>query len=220
MKQLTAEKLIFDTSQEEFSNEFKNRFLQTITSATVVNHANILKVAWLDTKLGPMIAIADEDKLYLLEFVNRRDLEKTIERLKMRTKSSIILGTNKPIQSIEKELNLYFAGDLQVFKTPVVLIGSAFQKQIWEALRNIPYGKTLSYLNLAKTIGNDAACRAVARANSTNQLVIVIPCHRVINHNGNLGGYSSGLMRKEWLLNLEKNPLEFINRINATEHPI
>lgn len=164
----------------------------------------ILNVIWLDTQLGRMIAIASDLALYLLEFVERRGLDREIERLKKNTNSVIIPGRTAPINSIEKELAAYFDGQLTEFRTPLCLLGSPFQKQVWTALKQIPFGTTRAYLDIAKLIDNPSACRAVARANSANQLAIIIPCHRVINSNGNLGGYAGGLMRKQSLLDLEK----------------
>ncbi len=152
-----------------------------------------------------MIAIADENALYLLEFVERRGLEREVERLREKTKSAIIPGHTPPIISIEKELNLYFDGQLIEFKTPSFYIGSPFQKRVWEELKKIPLGETRSYLEIAAAIGKPSAFRAVAQANGANQLAIVIPCHRVINSNGDLGGYGGGLIRKKWLINHEKN---------------
>ncbi|MGE0671247.1 MAG: bifunctional transcriptional activator/DNA repair enzyme AdaA [Parachlamydiales bacterium] len=164
----------------------------------------VLKAAWLDTPLGPMIAVADDEALYLLEFVNRRGLEKEIERLRKRTKLPIIPGMAKPIEQIQKELSGYFSGKLRAFATPLFLIGSPFQKRVWEELQKIPFGQTRSYKELAIAIGKGAAVRAVASANGANQFAIVIPCHRVINTNGELGGYGGGLKRKEWLIAHEK----------------
>lgn len=158
----------------------------------------------IETPVGAMIAIADEENLHLLEFIGRRDLEWEIERLKARAKCPIVEGYTKPIISIEEELNLYFKGNLKEFKTPLFLFGSPFQKKVWMVLVKIPYGETRSYAELATAIGKPTAFRAVAQANGANQLAIVIPCHRVINKSGALGGYAAGLMRKDWLLNLEK----------------
>ena len=151
-----------------------------------------------------MIAVADDDSLYLLEFVDRRGLEKEIERLRKRTKLPIIPGMAKPIEQIQKELSAYFSGKLRAFTTPLFLIGSPFQKRVWEELQKIPFGETRSYKELAVAIGKGSAVRAVASANGANQFAIVIPCHRVINTNGELGGYGGGLKRKEWLIAHEK----------------
>ena len=160
--------------------------------------------AWLDSPLGPMLAIADDQALCLLEFVERRGLEREIELLRLRTKSAIIPGISDPITSIEAELKLYFDGTLKTFKTPIHLMGSPFQKLVWEELMRIPYGQTRSYADQAAAIGKPTADRAVANANGTTQLAIVIPCHRIINTNGELGGYGGGIARKKWLINHEK----------------
>ena len=124
--------------------------------------------------------------------------------LKQKTKAVIVPGKTLPIVSIEQELAAYFEGKLKHFKTSVMLLGSSFQQKVWDELKKIPSGETRSYLDIAKSIGQPTACRAVARANGANQLAIMIPCHRVINENGQLGGYGGGVARKEWLLNLEK----------------
>ncbi|MFC7370317.1 bifunctional transcriptional activator/DNA repair enzyme AdaA [Fictibacillus iocasae] len=164
----------------------------------------VWKASWIDTELGPMVAISDEEALYLLEFVDRRGLEREVERLRMKNKAAIVPGETGPIDSIRRELQLYFKGELSAFETPVKMIGTDFQKSVWCELMKIPAGTTVSYADLAAVLGRPSAYRAVARANGTNQLAIVIPCHRVINSNGELCGYAGGLARKEWLINHEK----------------
>jgi len=164
----------------------------------------LLKTAELDTPLGPMVVIADEDGLYLLEFHDQGRLERQIEQLRKRKSATIIPGKTAAFKSIEKELKQYFSGKLLAFKTPVHLIGSEFQINVWRALQKIPMGKTYSYADQAKAIGKPTAFRAVANANGMNPLGIIIPCHRVINTNGELGGYAGGLERKEWLLKHEQ----------------
>ncbi len=164
-----------------------------------------LKASWIDTKLGPMIAIADEAALYLLEFACRRGLEREVERLRIKTKAAIIPGITDPINSITLELESYFEGKLKEFNTPIHLLGSPFQKLVWDELMRIPYGQTRSYIAQSKAIGKATAYRAVANANGANQLAIVIPCHRIINSNGDLGGYGGGITRKQWLIEHEKS---------------
>ena len=212
MKQIRAGDAVIDaqlSSGYESSSGFRDAFSRIMGAApTKVEHGNILKASWLDTKLGPMIAIANDDALYLLEFVDRRGLEREVERLRVRTKSAIIPGHTEVISLIEKELALYFEGKLLEFKTPLFLLGSAFQKQVWKALKKIPSGKTRSYADIAKAVGKPSAFRAVANANGANQLAIVIPCHRVINTNGELGGYGGGITRKQWLINHEKQGIK------------
>ena len=111
----------------------------------------------------------------------------------------------EPLCSIAQELTWYFEGKIDTFKTPYALLGSPFQQEVWKALLKIPYSATQSYAEEAAVLGNPTAVRAVANANGANQLAIVIPCHRVISSNGSLGGYGSGLSRKEWLLKHEKD---------------
>jgi AraC family transcriptional regulator of adaptative response/methylated-DNA-[protein]-cysteine methyltransferase len=164
----------------------------------------ILKSAWLQTPLGPMLAIANEQALYLLEFAERRNLERELKQLPIKTGATIIPGRTTQIDSIEQELTLYFAGSLKEFKTPVHLLGSPFQQSVWHTLITIPYGHTASYAQEAITMGKPSASRAVANANGANQLAIIIPCHRIINSNGDLGGYGGGIARKQWLLDHEK----------------
>lgn len=209
MKQIRAGDRVIDAQLSvgyESSSGFRDAFSRIMGAApTLVGHHNILKVSWIDTPLGPMVAIADEKALYLLEFVDRRGLEREVQRLRQRTKSAIIPGDTNPLRSIQKELAQYFDGKLAEFKTPMIFLGSPFQKHVWEELRKIPYGKTRSYLDISKAIKKPTAFRAVANANGANQLAIIVPCHRVINSNGDLGGYSGGLSRKKWLINLEEN---------------
>jgi len=101
------------------------------------------------------------------------------------------------------QLNEYFAGDRTLFDLKLNPEGTTFQKQVWNALQTIPYGKTLSYLELSKQLGDVKAIRAVANANGKNPLWIIVPCHRVIGSDGSLTGYAGGLHRKQWLLEHE-----------------
>ncbi|MBB6678560.1 bifunctional transcriptional activator/DNA repair protein Ada [Cohnella lubricantis] len=208
LKSIRSGEKIIDTQLAagyDSSSGFRDAFSRIMgTPPSRLEDGRILKAAWLDTRLGPMIAIGDEDKLYLLEFVDRRGLEREVERLRKRTKAAIIPGETKPIHSIEKELAQYFDGKLTEFSTPLYLMGSPFQQSVWEQLRQIPPGETRSYADIAGALGKPTAFRAVAQANGANQLAIVIPCHRVINSDGGLGGYGGGLVRKEWLLTHER----------------
>ena len=179
-----------------------SRIMGVVPTRIDTNH--ILKASWIDTILGPMIAIADADYLYLLEFVDRRGLEREVERLRKRLKIAIIPGETMVTDSIKSELKDYFSGKNLVFNTPVALLGSEFQKSVWQQLTMIPLGETRSYLEIAKALSKPKAFRAVATANGANQLALIIPCHRVINTNGQLAGYGGGISRKQWLLDYEK----------------
>ncbi|MBB65332.1 MAG: bifunctional transcriptional activator/DNA repair enzyme protein Ada [Waddliaceae bacterium] len=190
----------------ESSSGFRDAFSKIMGKApNKSKETRVFNAAWIDTELGPMIAIADDQQLYLLEFVDRRGLEREIERLRQKMGAAIVPGETEAIQSIKKELCLYFQGKLSTFSTPLALLGSDFQKTVWKSLMEIPPGETRSYTELAQAIGKPSACRAVARANGANQIAIVIPCHRVINSNGELGGYGGGLGRKKYLIDHEKN---------------
>lgn len=115
-------------------------------------------------------------------------------------------GEKKPKEITNRaaqELQEYFAGKRSVFDLPLLPAGSDFQKQVWSALQDIPYGETRSYGAIAKTIGNPQAQRAVGMANNKNPIHILIPCHRVITSNGKLGGYAAGIATKKFLLDLE-----------------
>lgn len=162
-----------------------------------------LKATKIDTVLGPMIAIADDESLYLLEFLQTRGLKREIERLQQRG-FALIPGNAAPLTSIKTELNAYFEGKLTVFKTPYCVFGSPFQQRVWKELCKIPYGETRSYAKQSALLGKPTAYRAVANANGANQLAIIIPCHRVIASDGTLGGYAGGLTVKQWLINHEK----------------
>lgn len=209
MKQIRGGGAIIDAQLNtgyESSSGFRDAFSKIMGAApTKFNkHLKILKASWIDTKLGSMIAIGDDDSLYLLEFVDRRGLEREIERLKFSIKAAIIPGVTNPIKSITLELQAYFDGLLTEFKTPLHLLGNPFQKLVWKELTRIPYGQTRTYAAQAEVIGKRTAYRAVANANGANQIAIVIPCHRIINSNGELGGYGGGIMRKQWLIKHEK----------------
>lgn len=192
----------------ESSSGFRDAFSRIMgKTPTRANHL-VLKAAWLDTKLGPMIAIADDAALYLLEFVDRRGLENEVKRLREKLKAAIIPGETSIIKSIESELVDYFDKGRWVFKTPLYLLGSVFQKNVWQELQKIPPGETRSYLEIAIALKAPTAFRAVARANGANQLAIIVPCHRVINASGELGGYGGGVARKLWLLEHERQSID------------
>lgn len=189
----------------ESSSGFRDAFSRILGNAPTRADGKVLMASWLDTPLGPMLVIVDEDYLYLLEFVDRRGLENEISRLRKGIKTGIIPGETRITQQIKTELDNYFSAKCFTFKTPMYLLGSEFQKNVWHSLQTIPIGKTCSYLDIAKAVDHPKAFRAVANANGANQLALIIPCHRVINSNGELGGYGGGISRKAWLLNHEKN---------------
>lgn len=165
--------------------------------------SSALKSSWIETPLGTMIAVADEAALYLLRFKDGRKVDAALEKLGRTFSTSILPGESPLFQIIESELKAYFEGTLKEFKTPLRLWGNSFQQEVWEELRRTPYGQTRSYLNQAIALSRPSSYRAVANANGVNQHVIIVPCHRIINKDGNLGGFGEGLPRKKWLLEHE-----------------
>ncbi|HEX6359420.1 methylated-DNA--[protein]-cysteine S-methyltransferase [Actinophytocola sp.] len=103
-----------------------------------------------------------------------------------------------------EQLAAYFAGDLKEFDVPLTLAGTDFQRRVWTELRQIPYGETISYGELAQRLGRPSASRAVGTANGRNPISIIVPCHRVIGSTGSLTGYGGGLPRKRYLLSFER----------------
>ncbi|MEE8460124.1 MAG: methylated-DNA--[protein]-cysteine S-methyltransferase [Phycisphaerales bacterium] len=159
---------------------------------------------WLDTPLGGMLALANDDGLCLLEFVDRRALEVQITTLRRRLGAVIVPGRHKHLDRIADELSQYFDGTLTRFAVPLVSPGTPFQVQVWHRLQAIPHGETLSYGELAADLDRPGAQRAVGRANGDNRIAIVIPCHRVVRADGTMCGYGGGLWRKKWLVDHEQ----------------
>jgi AraC family transcriptional regulator, regulatory protein of adaptative response / methylated-DNA-[protein]-cysteine methyltransferase len=156
------------------------------------------------TPLGPMLTVATEQGICLLEFTDRRMLETELKQLQRIYKTPILPGKSKYFALLDDQLAAYFEGKRKTFDLPLVTPGTAFQQSVWSALQEIPYGSTRSYKQQAAAIGHANAVRAVARANGFNRLAIVIPCHRVIGDDGHLTGYGGGIWRKKWLLEHEK----------------
>jgi len=158
----------------------------------------------IETPLGGMVAVADDDGLRLLEFADRRALESEFSILRKRLRTNVVPGEHPHLGAIRSQLTDYFSGRKLEFDIPLAPVGSDFQLRAWEILRSIPVGETRSYSWMAKHIGDENARRAVGRANGTNMICIVIPCHRVIRADGTLCGYGGGLWRKKWLLDHER----------------
>jgi AraC family transcriptional regulator of adaptative response/methylated-DNA-[protein]-cysteine methyltransferase len=151
-----------------------------------------------------MVAGATATGICLLEFTDRRMLEAQLDTLSRRFELSISPGENELLERLRGELRLYFAGRSKRFSLPLDFPGTEFQVKVWKALLGIPYGETRSYEDIARKLGSPGAVRAVGHANGQNRIGIVIPCHRVVNKNGDLGGYGGGLWRKKRLLELEQ----------------
>jgi methylated-DNA-[protein]-cysteine S-methyltransferase len=144
----------------------------------------------IDTPIGPLLATADAGgALTGLSF------DRTPARGSGRDDAAFA--------AVTEQLDAYFAGELRDFDLPLAAAGTAWQRDVWGALAEVPYGQTLSYGELARRLGRPSAARAVGAANGRNPLSIVVPCHRVIGASGALTGYGGGIPRKEWLLRHE-----------------
>lgn len=158
----------------------------------------------IETPLGPMVAGATDEGVCLLEFTDRRMLAAQLQRLSRLLRQPLVPGEHAHLAALREELTAYFAGTLTDFTTPLIYRGTPFEERAWRELTRIPYGETISYAQLADRIASPGGQRAVGRANGMNRIAIVIPCHRVVNADGKLGGYGGGLWRKHWLLELER----------------
>jgi AraC family transcriptional regulator of adaptative response/methylated-DNA-[protein]-cysteine methyltransferase len=201
----SLDETVFDTgygSHSGFREAFQKAFGQPPGRST---DAGCIRLAWLETPLGPMIAGATDAGLCLLEFTDRRMLEQELAALRRHFKAALVPADHPYLDAIRRELGEYFAGTRSAFSVPVVARGTPFEERVWRALVEIPYGETRSYEAIARIVASPAAVRAVGRANGMNRIAIVVPCHRVVNKNGELGGYGGGLWRKRRLLYIEQS---------------
>jgi AraC family transcriptional regulator, regulatory protein of adaptative response / methylated-DNA-[protein]-cysteine methyltransferase len=162
-----------------------------------------IRLARIESPLGPLVAGAVDEGICLLEFGDRRMLENQAGTLRLRLGLPAAPSPHPYLERLEVELSEYFAGKRKVFDLPLVEPGTPFQERVWAALREIPFGETRSYAELARAIGNPAAVRAVAQANGRNRIAVLVPCHRVIGSDGGIGGYGGGVWRKKRLLEIE-----------------
>ncbi len=189
----------------ESHSGFREAFARTFgTPPGKANGTECITVTWIESPLGPLVAGATGENLVLLEFTDRRMLEAQVSTLGRLFKLPIVPGENAVLRRLRDELREYFAGKLRKFTVPLAFPGSEFQQRVWKGLLSIPYGSTLSYEGLAKKLNAPGAQRAVGHSNGLNRIAIVIPCHRVVNKDGKLGGYGGGLWRKRALLDLER----------------
>jgi AraC family transcriptional regulator of adaptative response/methylated-DNA-[protein]-cysteine methyltransferase len=163
----------------------------------------------INSPLGALTAGATGDGICLLAFPARSGDE--VRSAERRLGGRVRRGRHPHLDALRRELDAYFAGALTGFTVPLVPAGTPFQQRVWARLLDIPYGGTWSYEQLAQQVQSPGGQRAVGHANGSNPIAIVIPCHRVINKNGKLGGYGGELWRKQALLDLEggRQPLLF-----------
>ena len=146
----------------------------------------------INTPIGEMLAIATDEAICMLDFVDSKNWLKDQEILVKHYGATQVDEDSLLLSELEKQLREYFAKERKEFSLPLALVGTSFQEEVWKVLQTIPYGEVRSY-------------RAVANANGKNRISIVIPCHRVIGSDGTLTGYASGIERKQFLLDLERS---------------
>ena len=164
---------------------------------------NKINIQYYQSPMGEMILGSYEGTLCLADWKYRRMRSTIDKRIQIGLKAEYLEENSVVIEETIKQMKAYFSGKRKVFDIPLLMVGTDFQKSVWDGLIQIPYGSTASYLDLAKSIGNEKAVRAVASANGANAISILIPCHRIIGSNGDLVGYAGGLPAKKKLLELE-----------------
>ncbi|RLC13912.1 MAG: cysteine methyltransferase [Deltaproteobacteria bacterium] len=166
---------------------------------------NQINIQYHKTKIGELILGSFEGKLCLLDFRYRK-MRKTVDgRIKKGLNANFVEHDDEILEKIREQLDEYLNRTRKEFDIPLLMVGTDFQKSVWAALMEVPYGTTSTYLQLAKNINNEKAVRAVAGANGANSIGIIIPCHRIIGSDGELVGYGGGLPVKKRLLKLEQS---------------
>jgi methylated-DNA-[protein]-cysteine S-methyltransferase len=166
---------------------------------------NQIKIQYYKTKIGELILGSFDYRLCLLDFRYRRMRTTVDNRIKNGLKAEFAEQDDAILEKTREQLDEYLNGDRREFDVPLLMVGTYFQKSVWNALLKVSYGATSTYLQLAKDINNEKAVRAVANANGANSIGVIIPCHRIIGSDGELVGYGGGLAIKKRLLKLEKN---------------
>lgn len=170
-----------------------------------------IEIQYHKTSIGDLLIGSFQNRLCLLDYRYRRMRTTIDKRIQSTLQADYVEKTSDIIEQTKRELEEYLDRSRAQFSVPTVFAGSDFQKSVWEALLRIPYGETRSYSELAESLGNLKAIRAVASANGANSMSIIVPCHRIIESNGALGGYAGGLSVKRKLISLESNGAEQLN---------
>lgn len=157
------------------------------------------------TKIGELIIASYQEKICILDFRFRKLRNRIDNRLKKSLNANFIEKETEIIKKAKIQLNEYFRQERKSFEIEILPIGTEFQKLVWNKLLKINYGETISYKKLAEEIFKEKGYQAVANANASNSIAIIIPCHRVIGENKKLTGYNGGLSVKKFLLDLESN---------------
>ena len=195
----------FEAGYDSLSG-FQDAFRQTFGAApTELADALVIHVEQVATPLGAMAVGSSERAVHLLEFTDRRHLDRQIRRTASTLRAVFVPGPSAWGERAGEALDRYFAGDAGPLATLVTEpAGSAFQREVWACLREIPPGETRTYGDVAAALDRPSAARAVGAAVGANPLAVVVPCHRVVGADGRLTGYAGGLWRKKRMLELER----------------
>ncbi len=164
-----------------------------------------INIKYYESPVGEILLGSYDGRLCLADWRYRKMRTAIDSRIQKALQAQYVEESSEVIEETIRQLEEYFTHKRKVFDIPLLMLGTDFQKSVWKGLISIPYGKTASYLELAKNIGNEKAVRAVASANGANAISILIPCHRVIGSDGSLRGYAGGLDVKRKLLEIESN---------------
>lgn len=199
----SLDRVIIESAWESHSG-FRDAFAR-IAGRTPgrAREAEPIAVTTWNSPVGALVLAAVDAGVCLLEFGDERRVERQAATLHRWFGGPVVRESHRHLDALRQQLEEYFDRSRREFTVPLAVRGTAFELATWTALRTIPYGSTVSYTDIARQIGNPGAVRAVGSANGRNRIAIVIPCHRVVNHDGQLGGYGGGLWRKKRLLELE-----------------
>ena len=164
---------------------------------------NYIQIQEYKSPVGELIIGVFEEKVCICDWKYRKQRQMIDERIKKSFNADYIIENTPIIQETIQQLQDYFAQKRFFFDLPLVFAGTDFQRKVWDELQKIPFGTTLSYLQLSKNLNNPLAIRAVATANGANAISIIVPCHRIIGSKGELVGYAGGLNAKKKLLAME-----------------
>lgn len=166
---------------------------------------NQIDIQYHKTPVAEFILGSFKDELCLCDFRYRKLRSRVDERLKRYAQAGFVEQDSEVLRQTRTQLDQYIMGERREFDLPLAMLGSPFQKQVWQALVTVPYGATVSYQDIGEKMGNPKAVRAIGTANGANAIAIIVPCHRIIGRDGSLVGYGGGLALKKKLLNLEQS---------------
>lgn len=203
----SLDKVIIESRWQSHSG-FRDAFARVAGRAPGhARQAEPIAVSVWQSPIGPLLTAAVDAGVCLLEFGNEQRITRQATSLHRWFGGPVVRDSHPHLTALRQQLEEYFDGRRSEFTVPLVIRGTPFELATWQELQRVPYGTTVSYADIARRIDNPGAVRAVGSANGRNRIAIVIPCHRVVNSNGALGGYGGGLWRKKRLLEIESRAL-------------